>query len=174
MGTIALLSDAELLSRLPLLVRAEHEATADVVEHLVEVERRRLYLEQACSSLNKYCEERLGYAEDAAFKRARVAKLSLQFSRALEELRSGAIHLTGLVPLAPHLTPDNADSLLNEARGKSRRALELVLARRFPRPDVPATVEPLGASPAGAASAAHANSSSGPSRQNLRPGAERF
>ena len=92
MGTIALLSNAELLGRLPLLVRAEQEATADVIEHLLEVERRRLYLEQACSSLNKYCEERLGYAEDAASKRARVAKLALVFSRTLEELRSGAIH----------------------------------------------------------------------------------
>src|SRR5215510_5391706 len=109
MGTIALLSDAELLTRLPLLVRAEQEATADIIEHLVEVERRRLYLEQACSSLTKYCEERLKYAEDAAFKRARAAKLALQFPRALEELRGGQIHLTGLVLLAPHLAADNAD-----------------------------------------------------------------
>src|SRR5262245_53396124 len=111
MGTIALLSDAELLSRLPLLVRAEQEATADVVEHLVEVERRRLYLEQACSSLAKYCEERLGYAEDAAFKRARAAKLAVLFPRALDELRSGGIHLTGLVLLSPHLNDENADEL---------------------------------------------------------------
>src|SRR5215510_6123023 len=149
MGTIALLSDAELLTRLPLLVRAEQEATADVVEHLLEVERRRLYLEQACSSLNKYCEERLKYAEDAAFKRARVAKLALAFPRALDELRSGAIHLAGLVLLAPHLTEDNAGELFTEARGQSRRALEVMLARRFPRPDVPPRIQTLGASRSG-------------------------
>src|SRR5215208_7661681 len=98
MPPISLLSNSELLSRLPPLVFAERAASADVVEHLVEVERRRLYLEQACSSLGTYCQERLKYAEDPALKRARVAKLALRFPRALEELRSGAIHLTGLFP----------------------------------------------------------------------------
>ena len=82
MPPISLLSNTELLIRLPLLVLAERAASADVVEHLVEVERRRLYLEQACSSLGTYCQERLKYAEHAALKRARVAKLALRFPRA--------------------------------------------------------------------------------------------
>ena len=145
MPSISLLSDAELLTRLPVLVLAERAASADVVEHLVEVERRRLYLEQACASLDTYCRERLKYAEDAALKRARVAKLALRFPRALEELRSGAIHLTGLFLLSSHLTEENADSLFTEARGKSRSELELLIARRFPRPDVPPKVQALGA-----------------------------
>lgn len=55
MPALSLLSDTDLLSRLPELVLVEREAMADVVEHLVEVERRRLYLEQACSSIFKYC-----------------------------------------------------------------------------------------------------------------------
>ena len=66
---------------------AERAASADVVEHLVEVERRRLYLEQALLVAQQYCEERLGYPADAALKRARVAKLGLWFPRALTELR---------------------------------------------------------------------------------------
>jgi hypothetical protein len=100
MGAISSLSNTELLGRLPALVLAERAARADVVEHLVEVERRRLYLEQACSSLRTYCLERLGYSEEGALKRARVAKLALRFPRALDELRSGAIHLTGLFVLS--------------------------------------------------------------------------
>ncbi len=47
----SLLSDTELLARIPSVMQAERIAIADVVEHLTEVERRRLYLEQACSSL---------------------------------------------------------------------------------------------------------------------------
>ena len=62
------LSDADLLTRMPALVLAERGATADVLEHLVEIDRRRLYLEQACGSLQAYCIERLGFSEDAAFK----------------------------------------------------------------------------------------------------------
>jgi hypothetical protein len=114
----SLLSDADLLNRMPPLVLAERTAMADVLEHLVEIDRRRLYLEQACGSLNSYC-ERLGYSEDAAFKRVRVARVAHSVPRVLDELRNGAIHLTGLFVLAPHLTEENADALFAEARGKS-------------------------------------------------------
>src|SRR5215468_12238054 len=103
----------------------------------MEVERRRLYLEQACSSLYVYCIERLGYSEDAALKRARVARLGLRLPQVLDELRSGAIHLTGLFLLDRYLNDEDADGLLADARGKSRRELEKMIAIRFPRPDVP-------------------------------------
>jgi len=144
MANLDHLSDADLLNRLPALVLAEHGAVADVVEHLVEIDRRHLYLEQACPSLYAFCLERLGYSEDAALKRIRVARLAAQLPRVLEELRSGAIQLTGLVLLAPHLTEENAEALLTEARGKSRRMLKRLLARWFPRPDAPPSVQLLG------------------------------
>jgi hypothetical protein len=48
-------------------VQAERIASADVIEHLMEVERRRLYLDQACSSLYTYCRQRL--ARSARAKR---------------------------------------------------------------------------------------------------------
>ena len=131
-------------------------------------------LRSANHSLNKYCEERLGYPEDGAFKRARVAKLALQFPRAVDELRSGEIHLTGLLQLAPHLTGDNADALFTEARGKPRREIALILARRFPRPDVPPRIQTLGASPSGNGAGAHPGIPSGPSTPNFRSGAEPF
>jgi hypothetical protein len=51
MSRLSTLSDVELVARLPALVEAERHAMADVIEHLVEVERRRLYLEHATSSL---------------------------------------------------------------------------------------------------------------------------
>jgi hypothetical protein len=172
MGNISLLSDGELLGRLPSLVGAEREATADVIEHLVEVERRRLYLEQACASLCTYCRDRLQYAEDRAFKRARVAQVALRFPRALDELRSGALHLTALLLLSSHLTEENADALFAEACGKSRRDLEAMLARRFPRPQVPPRVQALGATAAGGNASARADMASGPDTPELRSGAE--
>jgi 5-methylcytosine-specific restriction endonuclease McrA len=121
---------------------------ADVIEHLVEMERRRLYLSCSISSLYRYCIERLGYDEDAALKRHRVAKLALRLPRVLVELRAGRLHLTGLFLLAKHLTEGNADALLGETRGMSRRQIEELIARWFPRPDVPASIEPLNATPA--------------------------
>ena len=142
MSPLSSISDSELVARLPGLVRAERHAMADVIEHLVEMERRRLYL-SSVSSLYRYCIARLGYAEDAALKRHRVAKLALRLPQVLEELRAGAMHLTGLFLLSTHLTEDNAAALLGEARGKSRRQIEELIARWFPRPDVPPSLEPV-------------------------------
>jgi hypothetical protein len=55
MITVASLSNEELLARLPQVVRAERAAAADVIAHLAELDQRRLYLDEACSSLNAYC-----------------------------------------------------------------------------------------------------------------------
>jgi hypothetical protein len=143
MADLSLLSDSELAARLPGLVRAERHAMAEVIEHLVEVERRRLYLTSRVTSLFGYCTQELGYDEDAALKRHRVAKLALRVPQVLDELRAGTMHLTGLFLLAKYLHQDNASALLAEARGKSRREIEKLIAGWFPRPDVPARLEPI-------------------------------
>jgi hypothetical protein len=54
---------AELVARLTGLVRAERQSTADVIEHLVEVQRRRLYLSHRAGSLYGYCIKQLGHAQ---------------------------------------------------------------------------------------------------------------
>ena len=145
------LSDRELLARMPTLVRSERAASAEVIAHLMEIDRRRLYLGEACSSLFAYCRERLGYSEDGALKRMRVARLALVVPAALEELRNGTIHLTGLFVLSRYVTPENADELLGEARGKSRSELQHLLARLFPRPDVAERIAPIAGLGAGGA-----------------------
>jgi hypothetical protein len=137
------ISDSELLARMPLLVRAENLAAAETIVHLMEIETRKLHLAQGCSSLYTFCMEHLGYSEDAALKRVRVTRLAHRLPRVLDELRSGRIHLTGLFLLARHLTEENLAELLAEARGKSRRELERLLASRFPRPDVAQRIEPV-------------------------------
>ena len=143
MHALTSVSDLELRERLSAAVSTERMAAADVVCHLAELDRRKLYLNDACSSLFAYCVERLGYSEDGANKRVRVARLVQRFPQVLDELASGEVHLTGLFLLSGHLTQDNVEQLLAEARGKSKRQLEELIARWFPRPDVPATVTPM-------------------------------
>src|SRR6187200_817826 len=106
MQSMPTLSDRELLARMPTLVRGERAASAEVIAHLMEIDRRQLYLGEACSSLFAYCRERLGYSEDGALKRMRVARLALVVPAALDELRNGTIHLTGLFVLSRYVTPE--------------------------------------------------------------------
>lgn len=143
MSSLCALSDAELVKDLRALVQSERHAMVDVIEHLVEVERRRLYLGSKIATLYRYCIAELGYDEHAALKRNRVAKLALRLPQVLDELRAGSMQLTGLFLLSNYLRGDNVGALLGEARGKSRRQIEDLIARRFPRPDVPSSLEPM-------------------------------
>jgi len=43
-------------------------------------------------------------------------------------LADGRLHLTGLVKLAPHLTPENRDDLLKRAAHRTRRQIEELVA----------------------------------------------
>ena len=58
-------------------------------------------------------------------------------------LTAGAITLTTVTLLAPHLTDDNARSLLDRVRHKSRREMEQLIAALRPQPPVPATIRKL-------------------------------
>jgi hypothetical protein len=49
------LSDDELLRQLSTLVDRHRRLESEVVAHIAEVDARRLYLGQACSSMFAYC-----------------------------------------------------------------------------------------------------------------------
>ena len=143
MNELSQLSNADLLERMPKLVFAERARSADVIEHLIEIDLRRLYLDQACRSLSCYCIERLAYSEDEAAKRVTATRLCRCFPGLLAELRAGALHLTGICLLAQYLTPENYDEVVGQARGKTKRQIEGLIAASFPRPDVPERIAPV-------------------------------
>jgi hypothetical protein len=143
MQALSLLSNHELLERVRDAVKAERSSVANVILLLIELDRRRLYTGEACDSLWSYCVERLNYSNDEAEKRVRVARLASRYPAVLDELRAGSIHLTGLYMLARYVTAENRDELLALARGKSKRALEQLLAERFPKSRVPDRFHPV-------------------------------
>ena len=61
----------------------------------------------------------------------------------LECLAAGSLHLTAVSLLAPHLTPANYHALVDEARHKSKREVEQLIARVRPQPDAPIVVRKL-------------------------------
>jgi hypothetical protein len=135
------MSDRELVARLRELLGEERQVMAAVLVHLGEVEARKLYLPAACSSMHGYCTRVLGMSDDEAFMRIRAARAMRRHPVVGEAVATGQLHLTGVVLMAPHLTDDNAAELVAEASGKGKAEIEVVLARRAPRPDVPPRLE---------------------------------
>jgi hypothetical protein len=142
-NTGADLSDSELLERVEALARRERHAAVELVAHLAELDKRRLYREQGYGSLFSYCIGALHLAEHAAFNRIEAARASRAFPVILDLLADGSINLTTVRLLAPHLTTGNHEKLLAEAKGRSKREVEELVARLAPRADVPACVRKL-------------------------------
>src|SRR5262245_33375313 len=137
------LSDTELIAEVSRLAASERQATSALVSALAELDARRLYLGQGCSSMFTYCTEILHLAEHAAYNRIEVARAARRFPIILQGLADGRTHLTAVRLLAPHLTETNHEELLREASHKSKRDVEQIIARLRPRPDVLSTVRKL-------------------------------
>jgi hypothetical protein len=127
-SSLRALTDDALLVSLDRLVAQERESAADIVEHLVEVDRRELAVDRAYPSLFVYCVKKLGYSEAAAISRIRAAHAAASFPDVLTRLRSGHIHLEAIVRLSPYLDRDNSRELLNRATGASKREVLSLVA----------------------------------------------
>jgi hypothetical protein len=93
----------------------------------------------------EYCVQKLRYSEYAAYKRIRAARAARRFPAILDAVAEGRLHLAAVALLASHLTTDNAEGLLAAAVHKSKREVELLIAERFPRPDLPVRLTAISA-----------------------------
>src|SRR3990172_2061302 len=137
------LSNQELIDALPILVQRESQAIAELVAPLAEVDSRRLYRDQAFPSMHQYCVDALHLSEGAAYKRITAARTARRFPVILEMIAGGRLHLSAVCLLAPHLTEENHPTLLEAAVHRSKRRVELLMAERFPKPDVPQSIRKL-------------------------------
>ena len=135
--------DDELLHRLAELMGQSRRVEADIVAHIAEVEERRLYAREAFPSMFAYCMEVLHLSEAEAYLRILAARASRSHPVLLAMLTDGRLHLTAIVKLAPHLTCENRELLLERATYLSKRQILELVAEIAPRPDVPAVVRKL-------------------------------
>ncbi len=61
----------------------------------------------------------------------------------LDLLVEGALNVSTVRLLAPHLTTENHVAVLAEARGRSKQAVEEIVARLSPRPDAVTIIRKL-------------------------------
>jgi hypothetical protein len=137
------LSDGELVAEVTRLAGCERHATAQLIAAIAELDARRLYLGQGCSSMFTYCTQVLHLAEHAAYNRIEAARAARRFPVVLTLLADGRVHLSTIRLLAPHLTPENHADVLREASHKSKREVEHIVVRLQPQPDVASLVRKL-------------------------------
>lgn len=136
-------TDDQLVTAMPRLARNERTATADFVAGLAEFDRRKLYLGLGFPSIYSYCATQLYLKEGAAYRRIETARASRRHSVILEMLRDGRLSVATVALIGPSLRGPDGETLLEEVSGKSKREVELILARRNPQPPVPSVVRKL-------------------------------
>src|SRR5882672_9312892 len=137
------LTDRVLVRALAAIDAKERTVTAEWLAHIAEVDARRLYLPAGYSSMYEYCVHELRRSEDSICNRIRAARTARKFPAVFPAVADGRLHLSAIVMLAPHLTPDTADELLAAAAHKTKAEIKQLLAQRFPQPDVPTRITPL-------------------------------
>ncbi|MBS1986207.1 MAG: HNH endonuclease [Bdellovibrionales bacterium] len=95
MNTIRALKDSELLSTTKALVQKERAVTMEVLRHLQEIERRKLYAFQF-TSLFDYAVRELGYSEAAASRRIQAMRLMTEIPETAPTIESGTLNLSNI------------------------------------------------------------------------------
>jgi hypothetical protein len=134
------LSDSALLLNLKTSVSEERKHTAEVLEFLREVDRRKLYADLGHASLWDFCTKELGYSASAAFRRISSMRLLRDLPDLKDDLLSGKQNLSSLAQAQSFfkieekhreskLTNHQKKEVLERLEGKSTRECEKELLK---------------------------------------------
>ena len=143
MNSIRDLKDSELLSTTKVLVQKERTVTMEVLRHLQEIERRKLYAFKY-GSLFDYAIQELGYSEAAASRRIQAVRLIREIPEVAPKIESGALNLSNVCQAqsffrdvkkaepSAALTKDQKTEVLAKLEDKSAREGQRILLSMSP------------------------------------------
>ena len=84
----------QLLLQTKNLVQKERQINIQVLQHLQEIEKRKLYLDRGFPSLFEYAVKELGYSHSAAYRRIKTMRLCRDIPQAVSKIKTGSLNLT--------------------------------------------------------------------------------
>ncbi len=136
-------SNRALLSGIRKLSETERKTVLSILVHLIEIDRRKLYLPLGFSSLYEFCTERLGYSESTAARRISIARCIRDYPAVYRSLSCGKVSMTNLAMITRIMTPENVSDLLCRIEGASKREVELLVSSRRPKSAIRDRVTPV-------------------------------
>ncbi|NCN42230.1 hypothetical protein GW916_13385 [bacterium] len=93
---LKILKDGELLKQTKELVRNERQLLTQILQHLREVERRKLFSELGYQSLFEYAVKELNYSEGQAGRRIQAMRLLKELPQLESKIASGTLSLSNI------------------------------------------------------------------------------
>ncbi|MGZ3782867.1 MAG: hypothetical protein ACXVCY_19645 [Pseudobdellovibrionaceae bacterium] len=100
MNLLSKISNFDLEFQLKNLVAKERKLLHVILEHIREVDVRKIYLERAYSSLYEYLVKELGYSGSAAMRRLEAARLLKEVPTLAEKIQEGSVNLSQIGELS--------------------------------------------------------------------------
>lgn len=132
MRNLSSLTNEELILSLKSLVGDERGGLVSILKHLSEFERRQLAEKKSYPSLFDYCVRELRYAQGEAFRRIRAARAADKYRVIYPMIERGALNLTTVALLEPHLKWENYRRLIRASIGLGAREVEALVASLYP------------------------------------------
>ena len=137
------LSDDALVVATQRLLAHDCVGAAELIAHLAEIDLRKLYRPAGYPAMYLYCVHELHMSEGVAYRRVRAARVVRHFPSVLAAIADGRLHLDAVKLLAKHFRRGNVDLLIAAATHRTSREVAVLIAERFPSPDVPTAIRPL-------------------------------
>lgn len=123
--------DDQLLTQFEQMVWRERRVTVEVIRYISEISRRLLYAKEAYPSLYSFLTEKYRYSPGAAYRRIQAAEVSEIAPDILKLLSEGKFNLMTISLITPHITKENSTMLIQKVAGKSKMAVEYIVADLF-------------------------------------------
>lgn len=123
-------------AHLRLLVNNEREILSEILIHIAELDRRKLYLNYGYSSLFDYLTNRIGYANGSAHRRIDAARLSFDAPEVIEKLESGELNLAQVSLLQKSIREIQAGSKVKIEAQVKEELVEQLLNKSFAESEV--------------------------------------
>lgn len=128
------MNDQELHETAKKLATAEKAATAAVLQHLAEIDARRVFAKFGYPSLFEYCRRELGYDDGQAQRRVSASRILRQFP----EVANGKFSMSALATAQGFFqrekpTREEKKDLLAKIEGQSARTAERTLLAIYPQ-----------------------------------------
>lgn len=101
------MNDQQLLASTDKLVSEERRITLEVLQHLREIEVRRLFVDLGFDSMYKYCIQRLKYSEGETQRRLSSARLLRELPEIENQIQNGDLNLTNLSAVQSFIRAEN-------------------------------------------------------------------
>lgn len=138
------LSNRQVIQKGDRAVRSRHELAVEIIDCLIEIERRSLYLKEGYSSLFSYCTRRWNYSPPKAGRTIAAARCVNAFPAVRTLLVERKITLCGVSRIAGILTAENCEELLRRVSGKRFVEIERIAALHRAAPPIRDSVRPIG------------------------------